>query len=104
MDDLWEFGPVPHFFHCHSGSDLAEFERAPRSPFRGVSLMVERGIDFCLVLLLLIVLASLVIFPVRLSKNMAIHSVLYSIYFMSLLDGHLYRQCGRPAPVLDHEL
>ena len=50
-------------------------------------LMVERGIDFCLVLLLLIVLASLVIFPVRLSKNMAIHSVLYSIYFMSLSTG-----------------
>ena len=46
-------------------------------------LMVERGIDFCLVLLLLIVLASLVIFPVRLSKNMAIHSVLYRFILLA---------------------
>ena len=57
-------------------------------------LMVERGIDFCLVLLLLAVLASLVIFPVRLSKNMAIHSVLYSIYFMSLSTGIFVANVG----------
>ncbi len=57
-------------------------------------LMVERGIDFCLVLLLLTVLASLVIFPVRLSKNMAIHSVLYSIYFMSLSAGIFVANVG----------
>ncbi len=46
-------------------------------------LMIERGIDFCLVLLLLIVLASLVLFPIRLTKNMTIHAILYSAYFTS---------------------
>jgi len=46
-------------------------------------LMVERGIDFCLVLLLLIVLASLVLFPIQLSKNVMIHCVLYSAFFLS---------------------
>jgi hypothetical protein len=44
-------------------------------------LMVERGIDFCLVLLLLIVLASLVLFPIRLTKNVTLHAILYSAYF-----------------------
>lgn len=46
-------------------------------------LMVERGIDFCLVLLLLIVLASLVLFPIRLTKNVTLHAILYSAYFTS---------------------
>jgi hypothetical protein len=45
--------------------------------------MVERGIDFALVLLLLLLLAFLVIFPIQLSRNVIVHSVLYSIFFMS---------------------
>ena len=46
-------------------------------------LMVERGIDFGLVLLLLLILGFLVLFPIQLSRNVIIHSVLYSIFFMS---------------------
>lgn len=45
--------------------------------------MVERGIDFALVLLLLLLLAFLVIFPLQLGRNVIVHSVLYSIFFMS---------------------
>jgi hypothetical protein len=46
-------------------------------------LMVERGIDFGLVLLLLLILGFLVLFPIQLSRNVIIHSVLYSVFFMS---------------------
>jgi hypothetical protein len=46
-------------------------------------LMVERGIDFALVILLLLIVAFLVLLPIPLSRNATIHSVLYAIYFLS---------------------
>jgi hypothetical protein len=46
-------------------------------------LMIERGIDFAIVLLLLLLLAFLVLFPIQLSKNVIVHSILYAIFFMS---------------------
>jgi hypothetical protein len=46
-------------------------------------LMVERGIDFGMVLLLLLILGFLILFPIQLSRNVIIHSVLYSVFFMS---------------------
>jgi len=44
-------------------------------------LMVERGIDFAVVLLLLLLLGFLVLFPVQLSRNVIVHSVLYAVFF-----------------------
>jgi len=52
-------------------------------------LMVERGIDFALVLLVLVLLAFLTLFPIQLSKNVIIHCVLYSIFFISNTIGIL---------------
>jgi len=46
-------------------------------------LMIERGFDFAIVLLLLLLLAFLVLFPIQLSRNVIIHSILYAIFFMS---------------------
>ena len=46
-------------------------------------LMIERGIDFAIVLLLLLLLAFLVLFPIQLSRNVIIHSILYAIFFTS---------------------
>jgi hypothetical protein len=46
-------------------------------------LMVERGIDFGMVLLLLLILGFLILFPIQLSRNVIVHSVLYSVFFMS---------------------
>ena len=46
-------------------------------------LMIERGVDFAIVLLLLLLLAFLVLFPIQLSRNVIIHSILYAIFFMS---------------------
>jgi len=45
--------------------------------------MLERAIDFALVLLLLLLLVFLAIFPIELSKNVIVHSILYSVFFMS---------------------
>jgi hypothetical protein len=45
--------------------------------------MIERGIDFAIVLLLLLLLAFLVLFPIQLSRNVIIHSILYAIFFTS---------------------
>jgi hypothetical protein len=44
-------------------------------------LMVERGIDFAIVLLLLLLLAFLVLFPIQLRKNVIVHSVLFAVFF-----------------------
>jgi hypothetical protein len=44
-------------------------------------LMVERGIDFAIVILLLLLLAFLVLFPIQLRKNVIVHSVLFAIFF-----------------------
>lgn len=44
-------------------------------------LMVERGIDFAVVVLLLLLLSFLVLFPVQLSRNVIAHSVLFAVFF-----------------------
>ena len=44
-------------------------------------LMVERGVDFAVVVLLLLLLVFLVLFPVQLSRNVIVHSVLYAVFF-----------------------
>jgi len=58
----------------HSGEPAISLQRF---------LMVERGIDSALVLLLLLLLAFLVVFPIQLSKNVMTHAVLYSVFFLS---------------------
>ena len=46
-------------------------------------LMVERGVDSALVILLLVLLAFLALLPIPLSRNVVIHSILYATYFLS---------------------
>src|SRR5579864_163769 len=46
-------------------------------------LIIEQGIDFPLVLILMLLLAFLALLPIPLSRNVVIHSVLYAAYFMS---------------------
>jgi hypothetical protein len=46
-------------------------------------LMVERGVDSALVILLLLLLAFLALLPIPLNRNVVIHSVLYSTFFMA---------------------
>src|SRR5437899_4451416 len=52
-------------------------------------LMIERGIDFALVILLLLILGFLLSLPIPLSKNVVIHCILYSAFFMSNTMGIL---------------
>jgi len=46
-------------------------------------LMVERGVDSALVILLLLLLVFLALLPIPLSRNVVVHSVLYATYFLS---------------------
>jgi hypothetical protein len=61
---------------------LPTWERYPAFSLQRY-LMVERGIDFAMVLLLLLLLAFLVLFPIQLTRNAIIHCVLYSVFFLS---------------------
>ena len=51
--------------------------------------LIERGIDLSVVLFLLIILVFLARFPVSLSRNVIVHSVLYSAFFLSNTLGFL---------------
>jgi len=46
-------------------------------------LMVERGVDSALVILLLLLLVFLALLPIPLSRNVVIHSILYATFFMT---------------------
>jgi len=52
-------------------------------------LMVERGIDFALVLVLLVISVFPVLFPIQLSRNLRIHTALYAVFFLSNTIGTL---------------
>ena len=59
--------------------------RNSREPILGFArfLMIERGVDSALVLLLLLLLIFLAVLPIPLSRNVVIHSVLYSTFFLA---------------------
>ncbi|MEX2263126.1 MAG: hypothetical protein WD696_14315 [Bryobacteraceae bacterium] len=57
-------------------------------------LTLERGIDLCLALLLLLILAFLAWFPVPLAKNIVSHSFIFSAYFLSHTVALLVRNTG----------
>jgi hypothetical protein len=61
----------------------------PRDSWIQPYLMIERGIDFALVVFLLLILAFLAFVPIPLSRNVIIHCVLYSIFFISNTIGIL---------------
>ena len=54
-----------------------------RSRIIGYIYATERGIDFSLAIFILLILFLLSRFPVPLSRNVAVHAVVYSIFFLS---------------------
>jgi len=54
-------------------------------------LAIERGVDFSLLIFLLLILVWLTRYPVPLSRNVLIHSLAYSILFLSNTAGLLMR-------------
>jgi hypothetical protein len=46
-------------------------------------LAVDRGLTFALVIFVLVMLAMLTFYPVPLSRNLKVHTVLYTILFLS---------------------
>lgn len=60
---------------------------SPSTPQRSQTLRyfyaTERGVVFCLAIFILLILFFLSRYPVRLSRNVLVHTALYSIYFLS---------------------
>lgn len=65
--------------------------RAQRSHLIPYYLAVERGVDFSLLIFLLLILLWLTRYPVPLSRNVMVHSVVYSVLFLSNTVGMLGR-------------
>ena len=60
---------------------------APATPqlsrIMGYILATERGVDFSLAIFILLILFFLSRYPVHLSRNIAVHSVVFSLFFLS---------------------
>jgi hypothetical protein len=54
-----------------------------RSRIMGYILATERGVDFSLAIFILLILFFLSRYPVPLSRNVAVHSVVFSVFFLS---------------------
>ncbi len=62
-----------------------------RSRIMGYILAIERGVDFSLAIFILLILFFLSRYPVPLSRNVAVHSVVFSVFFLSNTLGILLR-------------
>ena len=65
--------------------------RAQRSQLIPFYLAIERGVDLSLLIFLLLILLWLTQYPVPLSRNVLVHSLAYSILFLSNTAGLLVR-------------
>jgi len=61
------------------------------SKIMGYILATERGVDFSLAIFILLILLFLSRYPVPLSRNVAVHSVVFSVFFLSNTLGILLR-------------
>jgi hypothetical protein len=61
------------------------------SKVMGYYIAIERGVDFALLIFLLLILLWLTQYPVPLSRNVVIHSLAYSILFLSSSAGLFVR-------------
>lgn len=63
-------------------------------PILRTLMQLERGVDFSLVVFLLLILAFLVWYPVPLNRNVVIHSFIYFVYFLTHTTVLLIRSMG----------
>jgi hypothetical protein len=61
------------------------------SRIMGYILATERGVDFSLAIFILLILFFLTRYPVPVSRNVAVHSVVFSVFFLSNTLGLLLR-------------
>lgn len=62
---------------------LAPFQATPQSRLMAYYYAAERAVYFSLVVFLLTILFLLMQYPITLRRNIIVHSVLYSVYFLS---------------------
>lgn len=60
-----------------------------RSKHVGYEIALERGIDFSLVVFILLLLVFLSRFPIPLSRNVVVHAAIFSLYFLTAALGSL---------------
>jgi hypothetical protein len=73
-----------------------------RSRFIGYIFAVDRGVNFALVLFILLILFFLSRYPVPLSRNVVRHSAILFLYFLSNTTGILLRSIYGPGAVSIH--
>jgi len=57
---------------------------APQSSkILGYFFAIERGVDFSLAIFLILLLFFLALFPVKLSRNVRVHAIIYPVFFLS---------------------
>jgi hypothetical protein len=61
------------------------------SRMMGYILAVERGVDLSLALFILVMLGFLTLYPIPLPRNVMVHAVVYSVFFLSNTLGVLLR-------------
>jgi hypothetical protein len=66
-------------------------DSAQRSKYLGLILAGERGLDLSLAIFILLILLFLSRYPVTLSRNVRVHVVVYSLYFLASTSGFLLR-------------
>jgi hypothetical protein len=62
-----------------------------RSKYFGLFLAGERGLDLSLAIFILLILLFLSRYPITLSRNVRVHAVVYSVYFLANTFGFLMR-------------
>ncbi|MFY9725260.1 MAG: hypothetical protein WAJ87_07175 [Bryobacteraceae bacterium] len=60
-----------------------------RSKHVGYEIALERGVDFSLVVFILLLLLFLSRFPIPLSRNVVVHAAIFSLYFLTAALGSL---------------
>jgi hypothetical protein len=77
-------------------SRILQFTSTTRSKGIPLLLATDRGITFCLAIFLILMLFLVSRYPVSLSKNVVVHSVLYTTFFLSnTLSGLMRTVFGR---------
>ena len=72
---------------------LFRFEETPAN-YVSTFLVIERGIDFSLVLFILLVSAFLTYYPVSLNRNVVVYSIGYAFYFLIKATALFVRTMG----------
>lgn len=79
------------------GPDLSSSSKYPMLRYWTV---IDRGVESSVVLFLLFITAFLAWYPIKLSRNVVVHSAVYAVYFLSGASGMLVVNVWRESPLI----